>query len=129
MSLAKSFMISADNAHAVHPNHPEKTDPENRPYLNGGPVLKMNADQKYCTEGVSAAMFRELCSEADVPVQVFVNRSDMAGGSTLGNISSTQVAVRAVDVGLPQLAMHSAYETAGAKDTEYLVRVITELFR
>ena len=129
VSLAKSFMISADNAHAVHPNHPEKTDSENRPYLNGGPVLKMNADQKYCTEGVSAAMFRELCSEAGVPVQVFVNRSDMPGGSTLGNISSTQVAVRAVDVGLPQLAMHSAYETAGAKDTEYLVKVMTELFK
>ncbi len=129
VSLAKSFMISADNAHAVHPNHPEKTDPENRPYLNGGPVLKMNADQKYCTEGISAAMFRDMCSEAGVPVQVFVNRSDMPGGSTLGNISSTQVAVRAVDVGLPQLAMHSAYETAGAKDTEYLVKVMKELFR
>ena len=129
VSLAKSFMISADNAHAVHPNHPEKTDPENRPYLNGGPVLKMNADQKYCTEGISAAMFKELCSEADVPMQVFVNRSDMPGGSTLGNISSTQVAVRAVDVGLPQLAMHSAYETAGAKDTEYLVKVMKELFK
>ena len=129
VSLAKSFMISADNAHAVHPNHPEKTDPENRPYLNGGPVLKMNADQKYCTEGISAAIFRDMCSEAGVPVQVFVNRSDMPGGSTLGNISSTQVAVRAVDVGLPQLAMHSAYETAGAKDTEYLVKVMKELFR
>lgn len=129
ISLAKSFMISADNAHAVHPNHPEKTDPENRPYLNGGPVLKMNADQKYCTEGISAAMFRDMCAQAEVPVQVFVNRSDMPGGSTLGNISSTQVAVRAVDVGLPQLAMHSAYETAGAKDTEYLVRVMKELFR
>jgi aspartyl aminopeptidase len=89
----------------------------------------MNADQKYCTEGISAAMFRELCSEAGVPIQVFVNRSDMPGGSTLGNISSTQVAVRAVDVGLPQLAMHSAYETAGAKDAEYLVQLMKKFFR
>lgn len=127
--LAKSFMISADNAHAVHPNHPEKTDPANRPYINGGVVLKMNADQKYCTEGMSAAIFKDLCNTASVPMQTFVNRSDMAGGSTLGNISSTQVAVRAVDVGLPQLAMHSAYEMAGVQDTEYFVRVLEEFFQ
>lgn len=129
VSLAKSFMISADNAHAVHPNHPEKTDPVNRPYVNGGVVLKMNADQKYCTEGMSAAVFKDLCKKVDVPVQIFVNRSDMAGGSTLGNISSTQVAVSAVDIGLAQLAMHSAYEMAGAKDTEYLIRVFEEFFQ
>lgn len=129
VALAKSFMISADNAHAVHPNHPEKTDPSNCPYLNGGVVLKTNADQKYCTEGMSAAIFRDLCKEADVPVQTFVNRSDMAGGSTLGNISSAQVAVNAVDIGLPQLAMHSAYETAGTKDTEYLIRVFQQFFK
>jgi len=129
VAVANSFMISADNAHAVHPAHPDKTDPENRPYINGGVVLKMNADQKYCTEAVSAAMFKDICTEADVPMQIFVNRSDIAGGSTLGNISSSQVAVSAVDVGLPQLAMHSSYETAGAKDTEYLIKVFEKFFR
>lgn len=126
--LADSFMVSADNAHAVHPNHTDKTDPVNRPYLNGGIVIKFNASQKYCTDGVSAAMFREICQQADVPVQTFVNRSDMAGGSTLGNISNTQVALNTVDIGLPQLAMHSPYETAGIKDTEYLVRAASVLF-
>ena len=126
--LADSFMVSADNAHAVHPNHMDKADPVNRPYLNGGIVIKFNASQKYCTDGVSAAMFREICQRADVPVQTFVNRSDMAGGSTLGNISNTQVALNTVDIGLPQLAMHSPYETAGIKDTEYLVRAASVLF-
>ncbi|MBS6171253.1 MAG: M18 family aminopeptidase [Clostridiales bacterium] len=126
--LADSFMISADNAHAVHPNYTEKADPTNRPYLNEGIVLKFNANQKYCTDAVSAAMFRDLCKRADVPVQTFTNRSDMAGGSTLGNISNTQVALNTVDIGLPQLAMHSPYETAGVKDTEYLVRAAKEFF-
>ncbi len=126
--LADSFMVSADNAHAVHPNHTDKADPVNRPYLNGGIVIKFNASQKYCTDGVSAAMFREICQRADVPVQTFVNRSDIAGGSTLGNISNTQVALNTVDIGLPQLAMHSPYETAGIKDTEYLVRAASVLF-
>ena len=128
VSLAKSFMLSADNAHAVHPNHADKTDPTNRLYLNGGVVIKMNADQKYCTDGLSVAMFRDLCKQADVPIQTFVNRSDMAGGSTLGNISSTQVAVNAVDIGLPQLAMHSAYETAGVKDTAYFIEAAKKFF-
>ena len=126
--LADSFMISADNAHAVHPNHTDKSDPSNRPFLNGGIVIKFNANQKYCTDGISAAMFRELCQRADVPVQTFTNRSDMAGGSTLGSISNTQVALNTVDIGLPQLAMHSPYETAGVKDTEYLIRAATEFF-
>ena len=126
--LANSFMVSADNAHAVHPNYTEKADPTNRPYLNEGIVLKFNANQKYCTDAVSAAMFRDLCKRADVPVQTFTNRSDMAGGSTLGNISNTQVALNTVDIGLPQLAMHSPYETAGVKDTEYLVRAAKEFF-
>lgn len=125
--LADSFMISADNAHAVHPNHTDKADPSNRPYLNGGIVLKFNANQKYCTDAVSAAMFRDLCDRANVPVQTFTNRSDMAGGSTLGNISNTQVALNTVDIGLPQLAMHSPYETAGVADTEYLIKA-AELF-
>ena len=110
--LSESFMLSADNAHAVHPNHPDKADPSNRPYLNEGIVLKFNASQKYCTDGISAAMFRDICKKAGVPVQTFANRSDMAGGSTLGNIASTHVAVSTADIGLPQLAMHSPYETA-----------------
>jgi len=129
ISIAKSFMISADNAHAVHPNHADKTDPSNRPYINGGVVLKLNADQKYCTEGKSSAVFRDICKEADVPVQTFVNRSDMPGGSTLGNISSTQVAVSAVDIGLPQLAMHSSYELAGNKDAEYMEKLMKVFFK
>lgn len=126
--LANSLMFSADNAHAVHPNHTDMADPTNRPYLNGGIVLKFNANQKYCTDAVSAAMFRDICNQADVPVQTFTNRSDIAGGSTLGNISNTQVALNTVDIGLPQLAMHSPYETAGVKDTEYLVRAAQEFF-
>ena len=126
--LANSLMVSADNAHAVHPNHTDMADPTNRPYLNNGIVIKFNANQKYCTDAVSAAMFRDICNQADVPVQTFTNRSDIAGGSTLGNISNTQVALNTVDIGLPQLAMHSPYETAGVKDTEYLVRAAQEFF-
>lgn len=120
--LSESCMLSADNAHAVHPCHTDKSDPVNRPYLNEGIVLKFNASQKYCTDGMSAAVFRDVCRRAGVPVQTFTNRSDMPGGSTLGNISSTQVAVNTADIGLPQLAMHSPYETAGVTDTGYLIR-------
>ncbi len=128
MTLAGSFMVSADNAHALHPNYTDKTDPTNHPVLNKGIVIKFNANQKYCTDAVSAALFKELCTKAGVPYQTFVNRSDIAGGSTLGNISNTQVPLNTVDIGLPQLAMHSPYETAGVKDTEYLVRAAEELF-
>ena len=128
MTLAGSFMVSADNAHALHPNYADKTDPVNHPVLNKGIVIKYNANQKYCTDAVSAAEFTELCIKAGVPYQTFVNRSDIAGGSTLGNISNTQVAMNTVDIGLPQLSMHSPYETAGVKDTEYLIRVAGELF-
>lgn len=128
-SLAKSFMISADNAHAVHPNHKEVADPVNRPYMNEGIVIKHSANQKYCTDAVSAAMFKDLCKEADVPYQNFTNRSDILGGSTLGNISNTKVALNAVDIGLPQLAMHSPYETAGVKDTWYLVQAAEKFFK
>ena len=127
ISLAKSFMISADNAHAIHPNYPEKADPVNRPHINGGIAVKYNANQKYCTDGISAAMFKDLCKEAGVACQVYVNRSDVAGGSTLGNISNTQVALNTVDIGLPQLAMHSPYETAGVKDTCDFVK-LAEVF-
>ena len=128
MTLADSFMVSADNAHALHPNHTDKTDPVNRPVLNGGIVIKYNANQKYCTDGVSAAIFKDICDKAEVPYQIFVNRSDMAGGSTLGNISNTQVPMKTVDIGLAQLAMHSVYETTGAKDTENLAKAAAVLF-
>ena len=128
MTLADSFMVSADNAHALHPNHTDKTDPVNRPVLNGGIVIKYNANQKYCTDGVSAAIFKDICDRAEVPYQIFVNRSDMAGGSTLGNISNTQVPMKTVDIGLAQLAMHSVYETTGAKDTESLAKASAVLF-
>lgn len=128
MTLAGSFMVSADNAHALHPNYADKTDPTNHPVLNKGIVIKFNANQKYCTDAVSAAEFKELCTRADVPYQTFVNRSDIAGGSTLGNISNTQVPMNTVDIGLPQLAMHSPYETAGVKDTEYLIKAAAGLF-
>lgn len=128
MALAKSFMISADNAHALHPNFADKTDPVNRPVINGGIVIKYNGNQKYCTDAVSAAYFKEICKKAEVPFQTFVNRSDMAGGSTLGNISGTQVAVKAVDIGIAQLAMHSSYETAGVQDTERLIEAVKVFF-
>lgn len=121
--LAGSFMISADNAHAVHPNHPEKADPTNKPYLNGGIVIKYHGGQKYTTDAYSEAVMRSICKEADVPVQTYCNRSDVPGGSTLGNLSQAQVSVPCVDIGLPQLAMHSAVETAGSRDVEYLIKV------
>lgn len=127
-AIAEGFMVSADNAHAVHPNHPEAADPTNRPYLNQGIVIKYHANQKYTTDAVSAAMFRTICEEAGVPVQTFTNRSDKADGSTLGNISNAHLSIRSVDIGLPQLAMHSPYETAGADDTEYLVRAIRKFY-
>ena len=127
-AVANSFMISADNAHALHPNHPELHDPQNRPIMNGGIVLKHAANQKYTTDAVSAALFKELCSEAGVPCQEFYNRSDKVGGGTLGNISNAQVSLNTVDIGLPQLAMHSPYETAGVKDAEYLYNVLKLFF-
>ncbi|MDO4647509.1 MAG: M18 family aminopeptidase, partial [Eubacteriales bacterium] len=107
IAIQNSFMVSADNAHAVHPNHPEMADPTNRPYLNKGIVIKFNANQKYTTDGISEAIFRKICDKAEVPYQYFTNRSDMAGGSTLGNIANTKVSLNTVDIGLPQLAMHS----------------------
>lgn len=128
MSIASSFMVSADNAHAVHPNHAEKADPTNRPYMNRGIVIKYSANQKYTTDGVSGAVMRAICKKAEVPYQTFTNRSDMLGGSTLGNISQAQVALNTVDIGLPQLAMHSPYETAGARDTAYLIEAARVLF-
>lgn len=127
--VADSFLISADNAHAVHPNHPEKADPTNRPYLNGGIVIKFHGSQKYTTDGIAAARMKDYCERANVPYQTYANRSDIAGGSTLGNISTAHVSVSSVDIGLPQLAMHSAVETAGMKDTEYAVRALKEFWK
>ena len=125
---AKSFLVSADNGHALHPNHPELSDGANAPLLNGGVVIKFNANQKYTTDGLSAAIFRKICQKADVPVQTYCNRADIAGGSTLGNISLGQVAVPSVDIGLAQLAMHSCYETAGVHDVTYLRKAMTAYY-
>lgn len=127
-ALASSFMLSADNAHAVHPNHPEKTDVNNCVYMNEGIVVKSHAGQKYTSDGVSIAIFKGLCENVGVPVQFFANRSDVVGGSTLGNIAMAQVSMNSVDIGLPQLAMHSSYETAGIKDTYYMIQVMEEFF-
>ena len=124
MALSESFLVSADNAHAVHPNYPEKMDPVNQPKMNGGIVIKFNGNQKYTSDAYSASVMRRVCEKAEVPVQEFVNRSDSAGGSTLGNLSNVQVSLNAVDIGLAQLAMHSCYETAGLKDGEYLVKAM-----
>lgn len=127
--IADSFLISADNAHAVHPNHPEKADPTNRPYLNGGIVIKYQGSQKYTTDAASAARMKSICKKAAVPCQTYANRSDILGGSTLGNISTAHVSVQSVDIGLPQLAMHSAVETAGTKDTFYAVKAFQTFYR
>ena len=127
-ALASGFMVSADNAHAVHPNHLSLADPTNHPHMNQGIVLKFSANQKYGTDSVSAALFRAICSRAGVPVQTFHNHSDILGGSTLGNLSNAQVSLNMVDVGLPQLAMHSAVETAGVQDTLYLARAMKEFY-
>ena len=115
--LSQSFMVSADNAHAIHPNHPELADPANAPVMGEGVVLKFNANQRYCTDGLCAAVFRKVCRKAGVPVQTYYNRPDIPGGSTLGCISIAHVSVPTADIGLPQLAMHSCYETASLADT------------
>lgn len=127
-AIAASFLVSADNAHAVHPNHPEKTDEINRSFMNKGVVIKESANQKYTTDAFSRAVFRQIAKFADVPVQVFANRSDAQGGSTLGNLSNTQVSLHAVDIGLPQLAMHSSYETGGTLDVLYMWQVMKKYF-
>ena len=126
--LSQSFMVSADNAHAIHPNHPEYSDLQNAPKLNGGVVIKHNANQRYATDAVSAGVFKGICKKAGVPVQDYHNRSDLPGGSTLGSIADTMFPVMTVDIGLPQLAMHSAFETAGAKDLAYLIDALTAFY-
>ena len=127
-AMADGFMVSADNAHALHPNHPEKYDRQNRVFMNRGIVIKHNANQKYTTDAVSDALFTLVCEKAGIPVQHFANRSDVPGGSTLGNISNAHVSMNTVDIGLAQLAMHSACETAGTKDLEYLIRALKALW-
>ena len=127
-ACASSFMLSADNAHAVHPNYKEKADPTNRPYMNKGIVIKYNANQKYTTDAISASIFKEICKKAGVEVQSYVNRSDIPGGSTLGNISNSHVSLNTVDIGLAQLSMHSPYETAGVKDTEYMIKAVKKFY-
>lgn len=127
-AFCASFMVSADNAHAVHPNHPEKYDVGNRTFMNGGVVIKHNANQKYTTDAVSCAIFEAICEKAGVPVQHFSNRSDVLGGSTLGSIANTQISMNTVDIGLAQLAMHSSYETAGCKDVDYMIRALAAMY-
>ncbi|MDE6136685.1 MAG: M18 family aminopeptidase, partial [Muribaculaceae bacterium] len=126
--VADSFMVSADNAHGVHPNYMEKYDPTSHPVLGGGSVVKINANCKYMTDADSAAVFASVCERAGVPVQYFVNHSDVAGGSTLGNILTSQLPLRGVDMGAPVWAMHSARETASAADHDYTIRAFTEFF-
>lgn len=127
-AVANSFMISCDNAHAVHPNHPEYADKNHTVRMNGGVVIKYNANQKYTTDGVSSALFKLICQRAGVPYQLYCNRADMAGGSTLGSIANTKVSLNTVDIGLAQLAMHSSFETAGKHDTEYMVKALTHFY-
>ena len=127
-AVERAFMISADNAHAWHPNYPEKFDPTNHPVLGGGPVIKFNAAQKYASDAVSAAVFAEICREAGVPCQRFVNHSDVAGGSTLGNILASSIPLRGVDMGNAILAMHSCRETGSVADHCYCVAAFTRFF-
>ncbi|WP_394424283.1 M18 family aminopeptidase [Vreelandella stevensii] len=124
--IQSSLMISCDNAHALHPNFRDKHDERHGPAINGGPVIKVNASQRYATNSVTGALFRDVCREADVPVQSFVTRADMGCGSTIGPITATEVGVPTIDVGLPQWAMHSIRETSGTRDVEYLTRALTQ---
>lgn len=121
IAASQSMMLSADNAHAIHPSKPQLSDPTNKPVINGGIVIKYSAEQRYTTDAVSAAVFRELCRRSDLSLQVFANRSDMRGGSTLGNIALGRVPLLSVDIGVAQLAMHSSYETAGTKDINDMI--------
>ena len=128
-AMANSFMLSADNAHATHPNFPQKSDPCAPVRLGSGVVLKYNASQKYTTNAVSGAIFRAICEKADVPVQVFTNRADEAGGSTLGNLQSHTLPIPMADIGLAQLAMHSAVETASVADAEAMTKAVAAFYR
>lgn len=126
--LTQSFMVSADNGHALHPNHPELSDPTNAPLLGEGLIIKFNATLKYCTDGLSSALFRKVCEKAGVKHQTYFNRADIAGGSTLGNLSQQQVSIPTVDIGLPQVAMHSCYETGAVADAIALEEAMTAYY-
>lgn len=126
---AQSMMLSCDNAHAVHPNQPALSDKNNAPYINGGVVIKYNARQKYTSDAVSSSIFKLVCEKAGVPYQSYANRSDIPGGSTLGNISNTKFSLITADIGISQLAMHSAYETAGVKDTVYMMNALSQFYK
>ena len=128
-SVEKAFMVSADNAHAWHPNYSEKYDPTNHPVLGGGPAIKFNAAQKYASDAVSAAVFASICEKAGVPCQRFVNHSDVAGGSTLGNILASSLPLRGVDMGNPILGMHSVRETGSVKDHEYCIAAFSTFYK
>ena len=128
-AVERAFMVSADNAHAWHPNYSEKYDPTNHPMLGGGPVIKFNAAQKYASDAVSAAIFAGICEKAGVPCQRFVNHSDVAGGSTLGNILASSIPLRGVDMGNAILAMHSCRETGSVIDHEYCVKAFSQLYQ
>jgi aspartyl aminopeptidase len=127
--IDNSLLISCDNAHGIHPNFADKHDANHGPLLNQGPVIKINANQRYATNSESAAYFRRLCAQVNAPVQSFVVRSDMACGSTIGPIVATEIGINTVDVGVPQWAMHSIRETAGSRDCEYLFRVLEKFFQ
>ena len=127
-ALSRSFMVSADNAHAKHPNHPEFSDADNAPILTGGIVIKHNANQKYATDAISDALFSQICVRAKLKTQAYYNRADIPGGSTLGSISNTRVSVPTVDIGIPQLAMHSAVETAAVSDILDMRKALTEFY-
>ncbi|MDQ6976934.1 MAG: M18 family aminopeptidase, partial [Ghiorsea sp.] len=126
--MASSLMVSVDNAHAVHPNFADKHEPNHGPIINEGPVIKMNANQRYASNSETSAMFKQWCFQADVPVQSFVVRSDMGCGSTIGPITANNLGVRTVDVGVPTFAMHSIRELAGSKDAFYLYQVLRQYF-
>lgn len=128
-ALSKSFLISGDNAHAVHPNNPDKHDPTSRPVINKGPVIKINANFAYTTDSDSSIVYQEICKKAEVPFQKFVNRSDVRGGSTIGPISSTHLNIRSIDIGNPTLAMHSIRELAGVKDHTYVMKSFLEFYK
>lgn len=127
-SMQRSVLVSADNAHAVHPNFADRHDANHGPRLNAGPVIKINSNQRYATTSETAALFRELCAQAGVPVQSFVVRNDMGCGSTIGPITASRLGVRTVDIGAPTFAMHSIRELAGSRDPEYLVKVLTRFY-
>lgn len=128
-ALTGSMLLSADNGHAVHPNFTEKADPANKVYPNGGVVIKLSANQKYTTTGLTAGLFKAVCQQAGVPVQIFANRADEPGGSTLGNLLSQAVSIPMVDIGMAQLAMHAAVETAGSQDPAYMAKACAAFFQ